>query len=74
MKKHLGDAYIIAEELDNHVFGDQILEEALDSIEWHQLFQWYDSNWLHIAACAGVPEVNQLSFELLWATVYRASD
>jgi hypothetical protein len=69
MKRTLSDDYVIAEELNDLSAGERIQAEALEGIEWHQLFAWWDDNWLEIQAVVGA-RVNTLSFEQLWAVIH----
>ena len=69
MKPEIGCDLIIAEGLDDYVFGETVQSEALDSIEWHQLFMWWDTFYWDIHAEIGM-YVNGLSFEQCWAVMY----
>ena len=69
MKRHLSDGYVIAEELNDLAVGERIQAEALEDIEWYQLFPWWDDNWWEIQAVVG-EQVNHLGFEQLWAVMH----
>jgi len=45
MKPLLTDSYIIDEALDDYAFGEAVVREATDRMDWSSLFYWYDINW-----------------------------
>ena len=69
MKATLSGDYLVAEGLDDYRFGRQVQSEAMDAIEWAQLFRWWDSNYWEIHAEIG-QMVNGLSLEQCWAVMY----
>lgn len=71
MKKTLDREYLIAEGLDDYFFGSQALTEAQRQIAWGRLFRWYDDNWHEIALVVGVPAVDKLDLEQLWACYHH---
>lgn len=69
MKPQIDCSFEITEGLDDYCFGQEVQSEALDSIEWYQLFQWWDCFYWDIHAEIG-QMINGLGFEQCWAAMY----